>query len=102
MQAVDGSCATGHRYVSVQWSRASMVRHGDAPVLRTGSAFSSPAVLFNDTILYNIRYGRTAATDEEVLEAAKAADIHNAIERFPKVRGPGQAISYFRGALDHA
>jgi len=42
-------------------------------------------VLFNDTILYNIRYGRTAATDEEVLEAAKAADIHNAIERFPKV-----------------
>ena len=53
-----------------------------------GSVVDAHAVLFNDTILYNIRYGRTTATDEEVLEAAKAADIHDAIERFPKVRHP--------------
>src|SRR5205814_10585235 len=33
-------------------------------------------VLFNDTILYNIRYGRPDATDEEVYEAARAAHIH--------------------------
>lgn len=41
-------------------------------------------VLFNDTIKYNIRYGRLDATDEEVIEAARAADIHDAImNNFP-------------------
>src|SRR4029078_6558113 len=32
-------------------------------------------VLFNDTILYNIRYGRPGATDAEVKEAARLAQI---------------------------
>ncbi len=32
-------------------------------------------VLFNDTILYNIRYGRPEASDEEVHEAARLAQI---------------------------
>ena len=32
-------------------------------------------VLFNDTILYNIRYGRPEASDGEVFEAARAAAI---------------------------
>jgi ATP-binding cassette, subfamily B, heavy metal transporter len=41
-------------------------------------------VLFNDTILYNIRYGRTEASDEEVVEAARAAHIHDFIESLPK------------------
>lgn len=36
-------------------------------------------VLFNDTIANNIRYGRVQATDEEVQEAARAADIHDRI-----------------------
>ncbi|TGZ73517.1 hypothetical protein CRM22_001471, partial [Opisthorchis felineus] len=40
-------------------------------------------VLFNDTIRYNIRYGRQTATDEEVLQAACAADIHERILEFP-------------------
>jgi ATP-binding cassette subfamily B protein len=40
-------------------------------------------VLFNDTILYNIRYGRPAASDEEVVEAARAAHIHEFIESLP-------------------
>ena len=40
-------------------------------------------VLFNDTILYNIRYGRPAATDEEVHEAARAAHIHDFIVTLP-------------------
>ena len=61
-------------------------------------SFCVHAVLFNDTILYNIRYGRTTATDEEVLEAAKQADIHGAIERFPKVH-PHNAL---RGCCDHS
>jgi ATP-binding cassette, subfamily B, heavy metal transporter len=41
-------------------------------------------VLFNDSILYNIRYGRPAASDEEVFEAARAAHIHDFIESLPK------------------
>ena len=40
-------------------------------------------VLFNDTILYNIRYGRPAASDAEVIEAARAAHIHDFIETLP-------------------
>jgi len=40
-------------------------------------------VLFNDTILYNIQYGRPDATAEEVIEAARAAHIHDFIESLP-------------------
>ncbi|CAN8070996.1 unnamed protein product [Agarophyton chilense] len=40
--------------------------------------------LFNDTIAYNIRYGRPSATDEEVVAAAKAASIHEVIMRTPQ------------------
>jgi len=41
-------------------------------------------VLFNDTIAYNIRYGRPDATDEEVRKAADLAQIGQFIERLPK------------------
>ena len=40
-------------------------------------------VLFNDTIFYNIQYGRPAAPREEVIAAARAAHIHDFIERLP-------------------
>ncbi|EFN52666.1 hypothetical protein CHLNCDRAFT_58798 [Chlorella variabilis] len=41
-------------------------------------------VLFNDTIRYNIKYAKPHATDEEVVEAAEAACIHDTIvNRFP-------------------
>lgn len=40
-------------------------------------------VLFNDTIRDNIRYGRISASDQEVEEAAMAADIHDKILAFP-------------------
>src|SRR5687767_3024823 len=40
-------------------------------------------VLFNDSILYNIRYGRPEASDEEVFDAARAAHIHDFIETLP-------------------
>ncbi|HEX2830946.1 MAG TPA: ABC transporter ATP-binding protein/permease [Burkholderiales bacterium] len=40
-------------------------------------------VLFNDTIYYNIRYGRPEATSEEVIEAARAAHIHDFISSLP-------------------
>ena len=38
------------------------------------------SVLFNETIGYNIRYGRPEASDEEVERAAKRAQIHALIE----------------------
>ena len=40
-------------------------------------------VLFNDTIRYNIRYGRPDATDAEVFEAAKLAQIHDFVSTLP-------------------
>src|SRR5678815_3629281 len=40
-------------------------------------------VLFNDTIYYNIAYGRPDATREEIVAAAKAAHIHVFIESLP-------------------
>jgi ATP-binding cassette subfamily B protein len=40
-------------------------------------------VLFNDSIGYNIRYGRPGATDEEVEGAAKLARIHDFVETLP-------------------
>jgi ATP-binding cassette, subfamily B, heavy metal transporter len=41
-------------------------------------------VLFNDTIRYNIRYGRWDASDAEVEEAARQAQIHDFISYTPK------------------
>jgi ATP-binding cassette, subfamily B, heavy metal transporter len=41
-------------------------------------------VLFNDSILYNIRYGRPDATDDEVYEAAKLAQIDGFIRTLPQ------------------
>jgi ATP-binding cassette subfamily B protein len=40
-------------------------------------------VLFNDTIFYNIRYGRSDASREEVEAAARAAHLHEFILRMP-------------------
>ncbi|MEK6593327.1 MAG: ABC transporter ATP-binding protein/permease [Pseudomonadota bacterium] len=40
-------------------------------------------VLFNDSIRYNIHYGRTDAAPEEVIEAARAAHIHDFIASLP-------------------
>ena len=42
-------------------------------------------VLFNETVLYNIRYGRPEATDDEIESAARVAAIHDTIMmRFPE------------------
>lgn len=40
-------------------------------------------VLFNNTIKYNIQYGRIEAVDADVIAAAKNADIHERILSFP-------------------
>ncbi|MBL3570868.1 ABC transporter ATP-binding protein/permease [Rhodovulum visakhapatnamense] len=41
-------------------------------------------VLFNDTILYNIAYGRPEASPAEIEAAARAAKIHDFVETLPK------------------
>jgi ATP-binding cassette subfamily B protein len=41
-------------------------------------------VLFNDTVAYNIAYGRPEATREEVEAAARSARIHDFIANVPK------------------
>lgn len=41
-------------------------------------------VLFNDTIRYNISYGRPDASQEEIVAAAKLAQIHEFIEAMPQ------------------
>lgn len=41
-------------------------------------------VLFDDTIMQNIRLGRSDATDEEVLAAAKAANCDDFVSRMPE------------------
>jgi ABC-type transport system involved in Fe-S cluster assembly fused permease/ATPase subunit len=40
-------------------------------------------VLFNDTIEYNIAYGRPGASREDIVAAARAASIHDFIETLP-------------------
>jgi ATP-binding cassette subfamily B protein len=42
------------------------------------------AVLFNETIGFNIRYGRPGSTQEDVVHAAKRAQIHELIESHPE------------------
>ena len=40
-------------------------------------------VLFNDTIRYNIAYGRDGATEDQIMQAARDAQIHDFIMRLP-------------------
>jgi len=54
--------------------------------------------LFSGTIMENIRYGRSDATDEEVIEAAKTAYADSFIKRLPKgynttIDGDGDNLS---------
>jgi ATP-binding cassette subfamily B protein len=41
-------------------------------------------VLFNDTIRYNIAYGREGASEDEIIAAAKSAQIHDFITALPQ------------------
>jgi len=45
---------------------------------------SQEVILFNDTFKNNIRFGRLDATDQEIIEAAKAAYAHNFIIDSPQ------------------
>ena len=57
----------------------------DITSLRRGIGLvSQDVLLFNDTVLDNIRYGCPEATEEEVIEAAIQANAHSFIEALPE------------------
>lgn len=61
---------------------------GDFPLsqLRSQMAFVPQEVLlFGGTIRENIAYGKQDATDEEIMEAAKKANAHEFISKFPEL-----------------
>ena len=66
-------CVDGH---NVKDFNRSELREGFGMVLQD-------TWLFKGTIMENIRYGRLDATDEEVIEAAKAAHAHRFIQTLP-------------------
>lgn len=53
-------------------------------LLRDYSMVFQDVVLFDDTVMENIRLGRRGATDEEVWAAAKAANCDEFVERLPQ------------------
>jgi ATP-binding cassette subfamily B protein len=55
-----------------------------ASVRRAIGIVPQDTVLFNDTVAYNIRYGRPDASDAEVEQATRAAHIHDFIASTPK------------------
>lgn len=55
-----------------------------ASVRRAIGIVPQDTVLFNDTIGYNIQYGRPSATDAEMREAARLAKIDQFVARLPK------------------
>lgn len=52
-------------------------------IMKDFSVVFQNVVLFNNTVMENIRVGRKDATDEDVIAAAKAAHCHEFIEKLP-------------------
>ncbi len=55
-----------------------------AALMKDFSVVFQNVVLFNNTVMENIRVGRKDATDEDVMAAAKAAHCHEFIEKLPQ------------------
>ncbi len=94
--AVVGSSGAGkstlarllYRFYDVQQGRITIagqdIKHvTQASVRRAIGIVPQDTVLFNDTVEYNIAYGKPGATHEEVEAAAKAARIHDFIVSTP-------------------
>ncbi len=50
--------------------------------LRAAAVLQTP-FLFSESVMYNLKYGRSSATDEECIQAAKDANAHGFIQRLP-------------------
>ncbi len=94
--AVVGSSGAGkstlarllYRFYDVQQGRITIagqdIKHvTQASVRQAIGIVPQDTVLFNDTVEYNIAYGKPGATHAEVEEAARAAHIHNFIASTP-------------------
>ena len=94
--AVVGSSGAGkstlarllYRFYDVQQGRITIAGQDikqvtQSSVRRAIGIVPQDTVLFNDTVEYNIAYGKPGATHEEVEEAAKAARIHAFIASTP-------------------
>ena len=46
--------------------------------------FGQDSVLFHDTIFYNINYGNLQASENQVIEASKMAEIHPVVLNMPQ------------------
>lgn len=61
------------------------IRKVDVESLRRAiSIVPQDSVLFHDTIKYNLHYGNLFASEEDVIRAAKMAEIHDSIVKWPK------------------
>ena len=60
------------------------IRHVELDSVRRAlGVVPQDVVLFNESVGYNLRYGRPEASDEEVQQAARHARVHDAIMRMP-------------------
>jgi ATP-binding cassette, subfamily B, heavy metal transporter len=78
-----------YRFYDVKDGRITIAGHDirevvQASVRKAIGIVPQDTVLFNDTVEYNIAYGRPGATRAEVEEAARAARIHDFIESTPR------------------
>jgi ATP-binding cassette subfamily B protein len=78
-----------YRFYDVQQGRITIAGHDirevtQASVRQAIGIVPQDTVLFNDTVEYNIAYGRPGASRAEVEEAARAARIHGFIASTPK------------------
>jgi ATP-binding cassette subfamily B protein len=78
-----------YRFYDVQQGRITIGGHAikdvtQASVRQAIGIVPQDTVLFNDTVEYNIAYGRPGATREQVEQAARAARIHDFIASTPR------------------
>jgi ABC-type transport system involved in Fe-S cluster assembly fused permease/ATPase subunit len=77
-----------YRFYDVQGGRITVNGHDvkgltQDSLRRSIGIVPQDTVLFNDTVAYNIAYGKTEARQEDVIAAAKAAHIHDFISHTP-------------------
>ena len=67
--------------VNLQVNRLKEIKIDSVALMKDFSMVFQDVVLFNNTIMENIRVGRKGASDADVIAAAKAANCHEFIEK---------------------
>src|SRR5438046_7138032 len=68
---------------AVLWDEVDLREVSVASLRRQLALVTQETVLFNDTVRYNISYGRPDATDEQIEDAARTALAHDVIVKLP-------------------